>query len=399
MIVNAKDLLSKMKVSKKLALQVTSVLIISGSIGTAAYAATTDKVILEIDGKKQEVYTYAGNVKELLQNENIKIGEEDVVAPNLSTKIKGEMKIVVEKAKPFTITIDGEERAVKSTVKTVQNLLTEEGIEVGEHDKVYPSLHEELQKEQDIVIQRAFPVMLHVGGEEEQLWSTSTTVADFLKERQVVIGELDRVEPALHEEIQKDTVVKVVRIEKVIDVVEAAIPFSSVNKEDSSLFVGTKKVTQEGIQGKKKTTFEVVKENGNEVSRTVQKEETLLQPKEQVVSIGTKQAEVATDSGSGSAGVAREFYVEATAYSPYCGGCQGVSAGGYNYKANPNMKLIAVDPRVIPLGTKVWVEGYGYAVAGDTGGAIKGNRIDVLMPSEKQAYAWGRKRVKIQVLQ
>ncbi|KEK17581.1 hypothetical protein BAMA_12030 [Bacillus manliponensis] len=386
-----------MKVSKKLALQVTSVLIISGSIGTAAYAATTDKVILEIDGKKQEVYTYAGNVKELLQSENIKIGEEDVVAPNLSTKVKGEMKIVVEKAKPFTITIDGEERAVQSTVKTVQDLLTEEGIEVGEHDKVYPSLHAQLQEEQDIVIQRAFPVMLHVGGQEEQAWSISTTVADFLKERQVVIGELDRVEPALHEEIQKDTVVKVVRVEKVIDVVEAPISFSSVNKEDPSLFVGTKKVIQEGVQGKKKTTFEVVKENGNEVSRTVQKEETLLQPKEQVIAIGTKQAEVATDSGS--AGVAREFYVEATAYSPYCGGCQGVSAGGYNYKANPNMKLIAVDPRVIPLGTKVWVEGYGYAVAGDTGGAIKGNRIDVLMPSEKQAYAWGRKRVKIQVLQ
>lgn len=401
MIVNAKNLLLKMKVSKKIALQVTSILVISGSIGTAAYAATTDKVIVEIDGKKQEVYTYASSVKELLQSENIKLAEEDIVYPNLSTEIKGEMKIVVEKAKPFTIIIDGEERTVQSTAKTVQELLSEEQVEVGEHDKVYPGLHTKLEEKQKVTIQKAFPVTLHVGGQTQQEWSTSTTVADFLKEQQVTLGELDRVEPALHETMQKDTVVKVVRVEKVTDVVEAPIPFSNVKKEDSSLLAGTEKVIQQGAEGKKKTTFEIVKEDGNEVSRTVQKEETILEVQDHIVAVGTKQEEKqeAAPVGNGDGEAVREFYVEATAYSPYCGGCEGVSAGGYNYKDNPNMKLIAVDPSVIPLGTKVWVEGYGYALAGDTGGAIKGNRIDVLMPSEQQAYDWGRKQVKIQVLQ
>ncbi|GAA3318014.1 hypothetical protein GCM10020331_019070 [Ectobacillus funiculus] len=80
------------------------------------------------------------------------------------------------------------------------------------------------------------------------------------------------------------------------------------------------------------------------------------------------------------------------------GGCTGITASGYNIKANPNMKMIAVDPSVIPLGSKVWVEGYGYAIAGDTGGAIKGHRIDVLYPSEAAASSWGRKRVKVRVL-
>lgn len=60
--------------------------------------------------------------------------------------------------------------------------------------------------------------------------------------------------------------------------------------------------------------------------------------------------------------------------------------------------MIAVDPKVIPLGTKVWVEGYGYAVAGDTGGAIKGNKIDVFIPTQSQALKWGRKNVKIKIL-
>lgn len=94
----------------------------------------------------------------------------------------------------------------------------------------------------------------------------------------------------------------------------------------------------------------------------------------------------------------KEFYVEATSYSPYCEGCSGITAAGYDVRANPNMKLIAVDPAVIPLGKRVYVEGYGEAVAGDTGGAIKGKKIDALMPTNEQALQWGRKVVKIQIL-
>ncbi|ASI82001.1 3D domain-containing protein [Bacillus cereus] len=94
-----------------------------------------------------------------------------------------------------------------------------------------------------------------------------------------------------------------------------------------------------------------------------------------------------------------EFYVEATAYSvegspPH----ERITAAGIDIGKNPNIKLIAVDPKVIKLGTKVWVEGYGEAIAGDTGGAIKGNKIDVLFPTEKQAREWGRKKVKIRIM-
>ncbi|MBK0075487.1 MULTISPECIES: 3D domain-containing protein [Bacillus] len=94
-----------------------------------------------------------------------------------------------------------------------------------------------------------------------------------------------------------------------------------------------------------------------------------------------------------------EFYVEATAYSvegspPH----ERITAFGIDIGKNPNIKLIAVDPKVIKLGTKVRVEGYGEAIAGDTGGAIKGNKIDVLFPTEKQAREWGRKKVKIEII-
>ncbi|MDF1509966.1 3D domain-containing protein [Robertmurraya sp. DFI.2.37] len=95
--------------------------------------------------------------------------------------------------------------------------------------------------------------------------------------------------------------------------------------------------------------------------------------------------------------VKNTMYVTATAYS-HESSKTGLTYMGYNIRKNPNMKLIAVDPSVIPLGSKVWVEGYGEAIAGDTGGAIKGHKIDVLMPNDAQAIRWGRKVVKISIL-
>ena len=93
-----------------------------------------------------------------------------------------------------------------------------------------------------------------------------------------------------------------------------------------------------------------------------------------------------------------EMLVTATAYTAYCNGCSGTTAYGIDLRANPNQKVIAVDPKTIPLGKKVWVEGYGEAIAGDTGGAIKGNKIDVFLASSDSAIAWGVKQVKIKVL-
>lgn len=96
--------------------------------------------------------------------------------------------------------------------------------------------------------------------------------------------------------------------------------------------------------------------------------------------------------------VVKTLKVEASAFTAYCKGCSGKTASGIDLKKNPDIKLIAVDPKIIPLGTKVWVEGYGIAVAGDTGGSIKGNRIDVFVKTKKIALNWGRKNVEIKVL-
>ncbi|MGG0409898.1 LysM peptidoglycan-binding domain-containing protein [Peribacillus simplex] len=94
----------------------------------------------------------------------------------------------------------------------------------------------------------------------------------------------------------------------------------------------------------------------------------------------------------------KEITVSATAYTADCQGCSGTTATGVDLKANPDAKVIAVDPSVIPLGSKVYVEGYGYATAADTGSAIKGNRVDIFVPNEQDAVNWGVKNVKVQIL-
>lgn len=94
----------------------------------------------------------------------------------------------------------------------------------------------------------------------------------------------------------------------------------------------------------------------------------------------------------------KEITVTATAYTAECTGCIGITKTGVNLKANPDAKVIAVDPSVIPLGSKVHVEGYGVATAEDIGGAIKGNRIDVFIPEHGDALEWGRKQVKLTII-
>ena len=125
-----------------------------------------------------------------------------------------------------------------------------------------------------------------------------------------------------------------------------------------------------------------------------------IQPNQKLVIAPVKSAKAKNPSRSDSDDkVVKEFIVSASAFTGNCNGCSGVTTTGINLRKNPDIKVIAVDPDVIKLGTKVYVEGYGYAIAGDTGGGIKGNKIDVFFSSTSEAYKWGRKNVKIKILE
>ncbi len=138
--------------------------------------------------------------------------------------------------------------------------------------------------------------------------------------------------------------------------------------------------------------------NTTGVASSVQKKSVAPKAAQKTTQKAAKKVTQKTPSRSNQAKATKEFTVSATAYTASCTGCSGITKTGINLKRNPGLKVIAVDPSVIKLGTKVHVEGYGYAVAGDIGGAIKGNKIDVFIPTKAAAYKWGRKNVKITIL-
>jgi len=141
------------------------------------------------------------------------------------------------------------------------------------------------------------------------------------------------------------------------------------------------------IATKYKITVSQLKSWNNLKSNTIRPKQVLK----------VKKTTTAKKASSTTKTVRKTINVKATAYTANCKGCSGITATGLNLKKNPTVKAIAVDPKVIPLGTKVHVEGYGHAVAADKGGAIKGNKIDVFIPSKQKALNWGVKTVKVTV--
>jgi uncharacterized protein YabE (DUF348 family) len=396
-----KRLFSEKVIKNKIVLSTTSLLVLGSGTAYGTYELTKDSVSLTVNGKEDKIRTSADTVSELLKDLDIDLRKEDSISPAATQKIKENMDIVYEASKPVKVAVGDERRTIWTTADTVKDLIEQENLDVTEHDVIEPALGTKIEKDLSLTIDKAIQLTLHVGEEKQQVWTTSTTVADFLKEQNVKLNELDKVEPALTDIIDDKRAITVTRIEKVTDVVEEPIAFDVVTKNDKNIEKGEQKVIDSGKEGKQEKHFEVIIENGKEKSRKLLKTVTVAESEDRVVALGTRAAQPTSTAtvSRGNDSVANEFYVNSTAYTAHCNGCSGTTATGVNLRANPNAKVIAVDPGVIPLGTKVYVEGYGYAVAADTGSAIKGNKIDVFLPSKSAAYRWGSKRVKIKILQ
>ncbi|HHW36376.1 MAG TPA: DUF348 domain-containing protein [Bacillales bacterium] len=383
--------------SKKMIVALSSTLAII-LIAVLSYEGTKQPVTVVLDGKEETVRTHAGTVKELLAELDLEVLEQDRITPSLDSPITKNGRVSWDPAKPIRLIAWGKEETVWSAAKTVGEFINEQNITLSEHDRISPSRDTELDQKTEIIVDTAFLVTVKDKNEEKQVWTTSTTVVDLLKHQEIKLNELDRVEPEANTQVTEDMVVNVIRVEKVTDVVEAPVDFAVVTRKDSSLPAGVEKVVDKGEKGLEKQTFAVVLENDKEVSRTLLSTEKVRDSKDKIVALGTKTIKQQAARGYDGPQT-KEFYVQATAYTAYCNGCSGKTSTGINLRENPDVKVIAVDPSVIPLGTKVWVEGYGHAIAADTGGSIKGNKIDLFIPNQKTVDSYGRKTVLIKMLE
>lgn len=440
---------------KSVAVSIATVLLFAAVLAFAIFEGTKNTVTVTANGETEEIRTHAETVGDVLDEQAIEVGKDDFLSHSADKKIEGDTAIEWDQAEQYAVTVDGETRSAWTTENTVAAILEKAEIELTQHDKVSPALDETVDEDTVIDVEKAYEVTIVDGGKDKKVWSTSTTVADFLKQHSIELSKLDRVEQELDELVLPNSKVEVVRVEKVTDVVEDAVKYAVETKKDSSLLKGSEKLVQKGQNGLVEKTYEVVKENGKEVKRELKEEKVVKEPTQQILAVGTKTVVASVSRGTATKQAAapkqatakketspvkqasakaetaaapkaavtakapvkakaapqpakkeaaseptggKEFYVSATAYTASCTGCSGITATGINLKANPGLKVIAVDPSVIPLGSKVWVEGYGNAIAGDTGGAIKGNKIDLFMPNRADALAFGRKQVKVKIL-
>jgi len=297
--------------------------------------------------------------------------------------------------KEVTISVDGRTMVVQTLARNVGGLLAEEGIVLGERDRVEPDLQTPLERGMEIVVRRAQPFVLKVDGETRTTASTRERVAEALAEAGVVLGPLDRTVPAGDTPLIPGMEIEVIRGREEVVTIEVPVPFQVQRRSDDSLPRGQSKVVQEGREGREERLVRYRYENGEKVSEELIEERIIEEPVPQVVAVGTLTT---IASRGGEILRFKEMRVmEATAYTP-----DPRCNGGYKYTATGRLAqrgIVAVDPRVIPLGTRLYVEGYGNALAADTGGAIKGNKIDLCFDTYEEAVRFGRRQVKVYILE
>ncbi len=385
----------------KVFMPVVTVLLLLGVVGFVGLEVTKKDVVFTHNGETETVVTRAETVEVLLEELEINPSADDYLSHELTTNISSDMEVEYKEAVEVVVNDQANTTTYMTTASTVGEFLETENIQVASHDDLSVASDEVITDALTLDIDRAVKVAVTDGtNETADVYTTADTVADLLKEQQLELSDLDRVEPSIEETVTADMAVDVIRVEEVTDVVEEEVAFSTVRKNDSSLTKGKEQVVESGSNGLVEKRFSVVLENGEEVSRELVSEDVQKEASQRVVAVGTKVIQQAPSRGTSSAVAGKTITMEATAYNWNCATCdgRGLTATGYNVKANPD-GVIAVDPRVIPLGTKVYVEGYGYAIARDTGGAIKGNRIDVHMRSVSAARQFGRQTVKVTIIE
>ncbi|MDR7433969.1 MAG: ubiquitin-like domain-containing protein [Armatimonadota bacterium] len=307
-------------------------------VSTGAVSLLRKQVTIQVDGERRAIRTYRSTVGEVLEEARVTFAPQDVVTPPVGTRVKDGMEISVRHAIPVVILADGREVKVHTTAATVREILAHQNISLGPKDKVYPSL-------------------------DAQPWAGAR--------------------------------IRVVRIEEKILSMRLPIPYRTVQRPDPHLTVGTTRIVRSGEPGFKEKLILLTYVDGRLISQKELGERVVKDPIDRLILYGRR-----FPIASRGAFLGRE-YIEmlATAYYPgpknFGGGVDEVTAIGLR----AGRGVVAVDPRVIPLRTKLYIEGYGYAIAGDTGGRIKGLRIDLGFDTYRDAIRFGKRRVRVYILE
>jgi resuscitation-promoting factor RpfB len=368
-------------------------------------------VTVEVDGKILAWRTRAETVQKLFDEIDVAIGPYDGVLYNgvevgpqermfpgplaaiplaqidaftRTAEAENPVVLVVHRAVPFTIVEDGRRIALESSRPTVAMALREAGIRLGPADEVYPAPTSQLVAGLEIQVKHARTINLRTGNATQVIYTHQKLLGEALAEAGYRLGADDRVEPSLEVEVRDGMSARLVRVGGRQYIEREPIVRKTVFEPDDTLS-GTNTRTVQGRDGVLLREYHIVIEDGVEVQRQLVREWHDPEPVNTVIYYASSAIR-ATGLPPQNVDVVRIERMYATWYNAASAGrpaehpAYGITATGVPVTKG----IVAVDPAVIPLGTRLYIPGYGFATAADTGGGIKGNMIDLGYPDGVQ---------------
>lgn len=297
---------------------------------------------------------------------------QNLAVTPLQMRIRRSIPIVVEQGGlPFT---------VRTTAQTVGEALRQAKLTLYLGDRVQPNLGSQVTTGLRVMIERSTPLSLRLDGRVLKTRTRAKTVADALTEMGVVVAGLDIVTPTLQTELYSDIKIGVVRVQEAIEVEEEIAPFETVFEPDTALAIDTQAEIAPGAEGITRQRTRVRYADGQEVNRVLEDTWVAQEPAQRVIAYG-QQIEPKTFTAPDGSQITywRRIRMLASSYSAATAGVSpDATSYGRTFTGDQMRKgIVAVDGRIIPLRSKVFVPGYGYGDALDTGGAIVSRRIDL----------------------
>jgi len=380
--------------------------------GEPATLVVTRPIPVEIyaDGYIKKVETSGTTVKEILSQAKVTLKEEDELlvdgeksSPDVPLKIKLKasldglgiitpIKVLIRRAVPVTIVDDGIPVTIYTTAKTVGEALYKAGIILYAEDIVSPELDSPVSSGLKVYITRSKAAEIFVDSRLIRTRTIARTVAELLAQEKLVLAGRDYTIPPLNSPIFDGIKVKVIRVREEIYIQEEPIPYETRWEPDNSMELDTRMVVQEGKDGIFRKRYRIIYENGEQKEQKLEDQWVAKPPVTRVIAYGTKIVIRELETPEGPIKYWRRIRMLATSYTAATAGKSrdhplfGITRMGLRARKG----IVAVDPKVVNLGSWVYVPGYGIGLAADTGGKIKGRRIDLCYDEDNLVlwYKW-----------
>jgi len=355
--------------------------------GLTVYIRRARPVLVTADGQTVTVLTHGIAPKEILREARVSLGPGDEFTTEGNLRITGlgaadpgpPPRITVTRSVEIVLEDEGQTTAYRTTAPTVGEALSKIGVVLYLADYVEPRLGTPMTEGLRVSIDRSAPVQVVLDGRTVRSRTHRDRVGLVLSDLGIVLTGQDYTSPTLDAPLTADATIKVVRVSERYEVEQEPIPFESVWQPDPDLEIDNTRLLQEGAPGILHRRIHIRCEDNQEVAREVEDEHIAIPPATRISGYGTKIVVRTLNTPDGAIEYWRVIRVLATSYSASTAGTSPNSPWYGHTATGMRMRygIVAVDPKLIGLRTQVYVPGYGVGYAGDTGGAIKGHRIDL----------------------